>query len=923
MTISRYNLGPLIPALNSGATIIVPTLRIKDAILAEFHNAAPNKTYATPTVVPIDVWVKDQWDKLGFAGASPFSDWQIVEGAEELFIWTTVIEASRDEIPLLNPLDTALQVSQSYQDAQQWDIWQPIQSDSKHYTSNPDVAVFRRWVMDFHTYCEQRSLLSLVDSIRFLIDSCASGNTLFVPEKITLCNFDDPPPLYAKLFAALGSISEVTSVSSTTLNADLEVNGYKFESRDDEIHACARWAHTAITANPEQHIGIITPANIDDADRINRVFNDYFRDEWILEFASIDPLFNLGSETRVLSDEGFINDALQFLNLFWQDVSSHDVCRLLRSEYLLPETDESASRMHAELVMRQRFSTSCTQFELAEILDNPKLASYSPALAKTLLNCRTLIRQASKNATPKQATGLFKQLLEEVQWPGAQLSASQKKALKAWDDCLEQFTGFEKSAGKMTYSVLLIKLRQLAQKTSLRSGFSARRQLSLYTMSEAQGLCFDRTWLVGFDDQSWPPSASPSPFLPYELQRLYKLPRAHGDVQLAMADASIASLKRSIGGEMVVSYFASEGDQHFRASRLLGDITLEPREPPSVWPLNRYSDVNRGKAISVQLADTPPPHLNKEETIKGGQSVISNQSSCPFRAFAKHRLNIAPLEGFSRGLNSLARGIAIHIGLENLYGNFSNSNELAQLSNASAANIVAKATKEAIAYLQQDYKRVMTPRFAALEETRIATLLSLFLDMDRKRVPFDILFQEKKYVWHHGDLRLSIKVDRIDQLNNGALALIDYKTGKSAPKRESWLEDRPEDMQLPFYFAVASDTESSPVQALAIAHVNIEKLEYSALVSSDNFMSGIVPIGQDDDVSESWDELTALWQQRVINVADEFVLGEARVDPVNGTKTCQYCQLQPLCRINETNSQIGISEEEFESASRSLNEGDY
>ena len=923
MAISRYDLTPLAPAFESGATIIVPSLRIKDAILAEFHNTASNKTYLTPDVVPIDVWVKDQWDKLGFAGVSPFCEWQIVEGAEELFIWTTVIEASRDEIPLLNPIDTAVQVSQSYQDAQQWDIWQPIQSDSKHYTANPDVAVFRRWVMAFHAYCEQRSLLSLVDSIRFLINSCSAGNKLFLPERITLCNFDDPPPLYANLFNALETITEVERVGSTTLNAKLDVNGYKFESRDDEIHACAKWANATITANPDQHIGIITQANIDDTDKINRVFNDYFRSEWILEFASVDPLFNLGSETRVLTDEGFINDALQFLNLFWQDVSSHDVCRLLRSEYLLPQADEASSRMHAELVMRQRFSTSCTQFELAEILDNSKLKSYSPALAKALLSCRTLIRQASNKATPKLAIALFKQLLEEVQWPGEQLSASQKKALQAWDDCLEQFTGFEKSAAKMTYPVLLTKLKQLALKASLRSGFSSRRQLSLYTMSEAQGLYFDRTWLLGFDDQSWPPSASPSPFLPYELQRLYKLPRAHGDVQLAMAAASIASLKSSVKGEMVVSYFASEGDQHFRASGLLGDVALEPMVSPPAWPLNQYSEVIRGKAVSLQCTDLPPPGLHKEEVIKGGQSVISNQSSCPFRAFAKHRLNIAPLEGFSRGLNSLARGIAIHIGLENLYGNFENSHEITELDQPSAQALIAKASKAAISYLQQDYKRVMTPRFAELEETRITALLSLFLNIDRKRIPFDILFQEKNYVWHHGDLRLSIKVDRIDQLNNGALALIDYKTGKSAPKRESWLEDRPEDMQLPFYFAVASASESTPVEALAIAHVNIEKLEYSALVSSDNFMTGIVPIGKDESVSESWGELTSLWQQRVINVADEFIAGESRVDPVNGIKTCQYCRLQPLCRINETATQQNLDDEEFDSSPIRLSEGDY
>ncbi len=923
MAISRFKLEPLAASIDANATILVPSLRIKDAILAEYHANQSNKTYLTPNVVPIDVWVKDQWDKLAFAGVSPFCDIQVLAGAEELFIWTSIIEASREQLPLLNPTDTAAGISQSYQDAKQWGLWQHIQSDSQHYAGNPDVAVFKQWALAFQDYCALRSLISLVDSIQSLVECYLGGNRLFLPQAITLSNFDNPPPLYAKLFAAMAKLTAITFSEMPQLNTEVAIQRYQFETRTDEIRACAAWAQKIAAEHPDDHIGIITPATPSDADTIKRYFDDSFRPAQILEFAAVEPLFNSGGTDQALSDEAFVNDAIQFLSSFWRDANSLDICRLLRSNYVLPGLEETSARMQAELIMRQRFSTTCAQFELSQILDNPLLPSYSPELARVLLNCRTLIRQAAAVATPKQAVALFRTLLEEIKWPGEQLSAGQKKALQAWDDCLDQFASFNKSTGSQPYPVLLARLKQLVANTALRSGFSSRRQISAFTVAEAQGLYFDRVWLLGFDDQSWPPSASPSPFLPYDLQRRYQMPGAHAETQLTMANASMLALKGAVSKQLVVSYFASEGDQHFRPSRLLDEPPLEIVSSSTSWPLNSYSGAHKGQARCVQADDLAPPALDKDEIIRGGQSVISNQSSCPFRAFAIHRLNIAPLENFGRGLNSMARGIAIHIGLEQLYKNFENLDSITKLGDDEIQLLVRNAAEQAVSYLQKNYKPVMTPRFTELEKVRIGALLSLFLEVDRGRVSFSILAQEKKYVWQHGELTLTIKVDRIDKLDNGALALIDYKTGKTAPRRESWLDARPEDMQLPFYYAVACAEENSAVEALAIAHVNIEKLQYSALAAAENFTENLTPVGDDPSFNLTWDELTAAWQQRVAHMADEFIAGAAAVDPVNGNKTCLYCKLQPLCRINEIGATKWLDEEEFTAAANVFDEGGY
>ena len=41
------------------------------------------------------------------------------------------------------------------------------------------------------------------------------------------------------------------------------------------------------------------------------------------------------------------------------------------------------------------------------------------------------------------------------------------------------------------------------------------------------------------------------------------------------------------------------------------------------------------------------------------------------------------------------------------------------------------------------------------------------------------------------------------------------------------------------------------------------------------------------------------WQQALLQLADEFLHGEASVDPKHGADTCTYCPLPGLCRVAE------------------------
>jgi hypothetical protein len=61
---------------------------------------------------------------------------------------------------------------------------------------------------------------------------------------------------------------------------------------------------------------------------------------------------------------------------------------------------------------------------------------------------------------------------------------------------------------------------------------------------------------------------------------------------------------------------------------------------------------------------------------------------------------------------------------------------------------------------------------------------------------------------------------------------------------------------------------------------------------------------------ETWEGLLAEWRRVVEALGGAFLAGDARVDPKNGSKTCKYCDLGPLCRIRERDEASLVDREE-------------
>lgn len=912
-----FNIEKIRSQLENGTLILTPNHRISSAILDSYSQTLTSNSWKTPAVKAIDIWIKQQWRLLANLGIAPCCEFQILENTEELLIWSAVIEQSLQNHPLLNPDETAAQASRAYQDLRQWSLDEST-CNLQRYLTIPDVAVFAHWQKKFQQQCSDHQFVSLVDATKVLIQLFNSA-AIKLPAQLVLVNFYQPPPLYQSLFEALRGRTELSTFHGDKHTESKTKIRYEFPDAQSEINFCANWIEKTIAQHPNCHIGIIS--NQDNAGKLEleRRYRDLRSPESLISLNGEPPPFNYSTTNKKLIDLGFINDAFLVLNLNSEQQNSEDVCRLLQSPFLLAHEEEIEARLQMELFMRRHMSTQCSGSDLSRLMNSQHKLYFSPQLAQAMLRSRTDFRAIKETNTAREWGKLFQQQLTNFGWPGKNLSPQEHSQLKEWELLLEQFSHASKILGKLRFPAALAKLRSLCQQKSENRFSNSNKQISICSPAEATGLNFTHTYFLACDDQSWPGPARPSPFLPHILQRDLQLPHSNSELQYQLCCEQFTIVCNSTSDSIIASHYNSDGDQALRASSLILGFpagTIDEETVNSEIPgVNRYgaavlATTSGSSNALLSTSDKQPVALKDLELPTGGHSIITNQSNCPFKAFATHRLHAQPLEEFRNGLSSMARGIAMHTALETLYSSINSSKQLKALSEQQQQQLLQDASKQAIDYLSNRHAEIMTPRFKEIEQQRIQALLLAFLQKEIERADFTVIAREQKQHWQlpateaTGALQLNLQIDRIDQLEDGSLALIDYKTGKHGYSNRDWLQDRPEDMQLPVYYCASTAAEEADISAISIAHVNVEKVDYSGISRGDGFHKSIKPFNADGKLDIDWPQLTSSWQQKVTMLATEFANGNARVAPTDIIKSCQYCGLHSLCRIRELSATL-------------------
>jgi RecB family exonuclease len=132
-----------------------------------------------------------------------------------------------------------------------------------------------------------------------------------------------------------------------------------------------------------------------------------------------------------------------------------------------------------------------------------------------------------------------------------------------------------------------------------------------------------------------------------------------------------------------------------------------------------------------------------------------------------------------------------------------------------------------------------------------------------------------------------VRIDRLDELDDGSCAVFDYKTGRAVSV--DWLAERIGNPQLLVYSLAAG----ARVTALAMVHLTPRHIAYRGMADRRDRLPRI------DAPAEPalWPRQIERWEQAVGRLAREFLRGAAAADPLGDA--CATCHLHGFCRIAE------------------------
>lgn len=828
-----------------------------------YHRAqlAQHTLWEAPAIWALSHWLTTQWQTCLTAQGRLLSD------LEELLWWQRLL--AEDGMSRMAKL-----AQQAWQHLTLWGF----SSEQLRDEPNTDVAHFYRWAQQFEALTQSQQVISQA-SLPAQVLTLLQAQAIALPTRVMAVGFDTLTPSVARLFEYLAQHCEWLTPPDS-LREPL-VQRCQLEHQEDEIKRMAWWAKHQHQANPRQLIGCVVPNLSALRNQVAQQFEEVFAPEATLANPPLNLPYNL-SAGLPFGQVPLVKTALELLAC-WLKPSLALMQSLLLSPYLCSGLeDRCVAAMTWQSITQENVATPSVSYlatqagcQASRHFPDSQLAKRLTAWAK----CTPITHAVELTA----ATQLFEEALLAAGWPGQRNPTSAEyQVIERWHHLLLELSQLSTSLGPMSLSDALQLLQTLAQETVFQAK-TDEQPIQILGLLEASGGEFDQLWIMGLHDEAWPPKAEPNPFLPIALQRQQAMPHASAQRELAFCLEVQQRLLQS-ANQVWLSSPRREGDKLLQPSPLIYSWPLV--EAPLAEYQQHVSDLPAETLMAWE--DPQGPALTEQENAPGGSRILQLQAECPFRAFASIRLRAEPLAYERIGIPKPEQGTLTHLALEYTWKTLKSQQALLGASRDELATITQQAITTAI-----QHSRFQTGHFLAVERQRLQRLLQQWLTVERDRPTFVVREHETQRHVSFGHLRLTLKIDRIDALEDGSHLIIDYKTGQYQSVQD-WLGERLRQPQLPLYALLM------PSQVAGICYAQVTPLnpQFKGIADAHASFRGLQTAEKVTQQSLSWGQLQQHWQYRVQQLSEEFCAGHASVTPLDAN-SCRLCQLQPLCRIGE------------------------
>ena len=873
--------------LREGGTVVAASERGARAVLAAYHRARRAeglKAWAAPDVRDWHSFALREWERRNGDAR------MVLNPMQEQALWAEIVKemggaAAELEAPRQRLAAMAMDAHRllcSYA---------PIYLNSRTRSGwQQDAGEFSRWLSAFEELCRKRECISAprlaLELAGWIEKDGANRNELL------LVGFDRILPAQSALLRAWSAWREAVADEAAQ-----EVSFWQAADSRDELTACALWCRRRLEANPETKLLVVTQNKAGQRGEIERMLLRYARPTGRSQTAAPFFEFSLGVP---LAGTALGRGALTTLKWLSAPIAENELDWLLSTGQLAANDDEMrALASHMRAIRRrnlQRPEWTMTDW-IMQRGAGPLPEAWKQRVIEAQRQRDAQIRWAQ---TPMKWAELAQTLLETAGWPGGRPLGSEEYQVNArlarvLDDCAS--LGFDGTTIK--WSDFLSALERAAMQ-SLFSPESEDAPILIAGPAETAGLEVDGIWFLGASDDAWPASGTTHPFLPISVQREARMPHAAAQFDWELAEAITKRLMAS--APQVNFSFARQGDDiEARPSRLIANLAGEPRElPPELRP------PSSGEPVTESWTDesrVPFPGGN----VHGGAAVLTAQSQCPFKAFATARLGAEEWDAAEAGLTAAQRGQLLHAVLKLVWDPAKGGiNTRAQLAEKiDLREFTSPLVKSAMADAQRTSGwGWMPPRYLELEQVRLTNLVAEWLEYEKTRLPFTVEATELRREFQIEGIDLSVRIDRLDRLNDGKVLVIDYKSGNVNPNQ--WDLPRPDDVQLPLYAGFALNSATEDAGGLVFAKIRAGELEFAGRIEDAKGTLRQKISGNSNLVKKPLTlEQMNLWKKYIEKCARDFMTGCAEVDPRDYPETCKYCALGPMCRIAELQEQSG------------------
>ncbi len=897
----QLSLTEVFKRIDVGVTVITPNRRLALALKDKFDTYQASQdlfAWRSADILPFTSFVERIYqDTLYSEQATELPI--LLTSAQEQVLWESIIQSSDIGKVLLTIPQTAQWVREAWQLAHAWQLI----SQLKRFALNEDGKAFQQWVQCYERITERARQTDVARISDLLVASYANleirkpeclicyGFDIFTPQQITFLT---------ELVATDCAVVQAHSVCHEQSSSKTIRRHACVDSRD-EIYQAAVWARVRIETNRAACIGVVVPELAKHRSTILRIFNSVMVPdvEHALPSATRRMMpFNI-SLGLPLTSYPLIDTAFLVLELFGQEIEFERVSRLLRSPFLAGSETEMCGRAQLDAQIRKHAEPFISLEQLLVLTSIETDAVNCPVLMQCL-SALVVLRQ--ENLSGAQSHTSFVQIISEVLkaigFPGERgLDSAEYQTAKKWQELVAGFSALDCVLIHTGYVEAVRRLNRMATEILFQPE-TPEVPIQILGVLEAAGMTFDHLWVMGLSDESWPLRPRPNPFLSIELQQIAKLPFG-STLESFVYSRKITEGWLASADEVILSHprHSDDRDAHgLEPSSLIKQLAVSEVVLP-VYANHRDCIISTGKLEYCVDAHAPPLDLVAAQNtgIRGGTAVIKDFAACPFRAWAKHRLDVESLSAPHSGLDAMERGSLVHQVLAQVWTQLCTKSALDTISGDNLDNMLQSAAARAIQRLKRVRPSVLSGRFAIIEKRRLVHLVHEWLREEGQRSHFTVIATEDKRTIEIAGLTLNTCLDRVDELDDGRRIVIDYKTQWQSIG--SMIGARPDEPQLPLYLVMAEPDAS----AVAFAKVKRGHIGFAAIARDEDLLPGVKALSESQLRSQyhSWDELVATWRADLAMLATGFINGDAQVNPKNFPQTCNYCDMQPFCRIHE------------------------